>query len=260
MTRSLSSPMGYRLTSSIAQASLPSSSSTMHNVPAEPWPNDFNRANREMSLSQKDTIPNRHTPSSSAPIQRPSTATTCYDAKSLETVLPPKRQLPFLKPAPQKTSNRPATSSDQIFRKPEQTNRSVDLNSKPNALKRTGTSVSPSEYPSNLSRPSTTPIAPVNEPMALPCPASLNDERRPQHLQATNAAQYAPVSNTSSLQQTPEIPSPDLFANLSSYLSSPTAERTKDLENWICQHIEDDGFVQLCQDVEGIWRRFAVGK
>jgi hypothetical protein len=48
--------------------------------------------------------------------------------------------------------------------------------------------------------------------------------------------------------------------DLSSYLASPTAERTMKLENWICRSIEDDGFLQLCEDVEGIWRRFALGR
>lgn len=49
-------------------------------------------------------------------------------------------------------------------------------------------------------------------------------------------------------------------SDLSSYLSAPTRERTTQLENWICTHLEDDGFLQLCQDIDGIWGRFALGK
>lgn len=52
---------------------------------------------------------------------------------------------------------------------------------------------------------------------------------------------------------------PLILSDLSSYLSAPTRERTIQLENWICAHIEDDGFLQLCQDVEGVWRRIALG-
>lgn len=47
--------------------------------------------------------------------------------------------------------------------------------------------------------------------------------------------------------------------NLALYLASPTPERVAFLENWMCELIEDDKFMQLCQDVEGTWRRFAFG-
>lgn len=46
---------------------------------------------------------------------------------------------------------------------------------------------------------------------------------------------------------------------LSLYLSSPTPERIAFLENWMCELIEDDRFMTLCQDVEATWRRFAFG-
>lgn len=46
---------------------------------------------------------------------------------------------------------------------------------------------------------------------------------------------------------------------LSTYLGAPTPERIAFLENWMCELIEDDGFMALCQDVEVTWRRFAFG-
>lgn len=46
---------------------------------------------------------------------------------------------------------------------------------------------------------------------------------------------------------------------LASYLSAPTPERVAFLENWMCELIEDDKFMALCQDVESTWRRFAFG-
>ena len=48
--------------------------------------------------------------------------------------------------------------------------------------------------------------------------------------------------------------------DLSSYISEPTQQRTAKLQNWICEHIDDDAFLQLCQDVEGAWVRIALGK
>jgi hypothetical protein len=48
--------------------------------------------------------------------------------------------------------------------------------------------------------------------------------------------------------------------HLAQYLAAPTPERIAFLENWICELIEDDRFMNLCQDVEGTWRRFAFGK
>ncbi|KAI1960656.1 hypothetical protein LOZ58_003729 [Ophidiomyces ophidiicola] len=48
-------------------------------------------------------------------------------------------------------------------------------------------------------------------------------------------------------------------ADLSSYLSSPPSERSKLVESWVCQQLESDEFLALCQDVEGVWKRIAFG-
>ncbi|PLB55480.1 hypothetical protein P170DRAFT_506072 [Aspergillus steynii IBT 23096] len=221
-------------TSSItaAQTSLPSSSSTMPNVPAESWPNDRNRSGpRDTNISQdiapRDPIPGQ---SNNALIRRPSTATTCYDAKSLETILPPKRQLPFLNPGPQEANKRPTTSSGHIFRKPEHTNLS------------------------GLSKPTNTSITPSTGSGSLPFPPPNNEK----HHQSMNTE---PVQNKPSQQESLDIQNPHLRSeNLSAYVSSSTEERTKSLANWICQQIEDEKFVQLVQDMDGTWERLALGK
>ncbi|GKZ26375.1 hypothetical protein AbraCBS73388_002459 [Aspergillus brasiliensis] len=49
-------------------------------------------------------------------------------------------------------------------------------------------------------------------------------------------------------------------ADLSSYMSTPTEERMTRLETWVCSQLEDDGFLELCRDVEGIWQRIAFGR
>jgi hypothetical protein len=46
---------------------------------------------------------------------------------------------------------------------------------------------------------------------------------------------------------------------LSEYVKAPTKERSAFLEKWMCELIQDDNFVSLCEDVEGTWRRFAFG-
>ncbi|KKA25794.1 hypothetical protein T310_0180 [Rasamsonia emersonii CBS 393.64] len=48
-------------------------------------------------------------------------------------------------------------------------------------------------------------------------------------------------------------------ADLSSYLEIPESERSALVDSWICEQLEDDGFVTLCQDVERVWRRIAFG-
>ena len=48
-------------------------------------------------------------------------------------------------------------------------------------------------------------------------------------------------------------------SDLSSYIIAPTPERIMRLENWICEHIQDDDFLGLCQDMEGVWKRVAFG-
>ena len=51
----------------------------------------------------------------------------------------------------------------------------------------------------------------------------------------------------------------NMTANLSAYLDSPASDRASLVENWICEQLEDDAFIQLCEDVEGVWRRIALG-
>lgn len=48
-------------------------------------------------------------------------------------------------------------------------------------------------------------------------------------------------------------------SDLSAYLSTPNAERTALVESWVCSQLENDAFLALCQDVEGVWRRIAFG-
>lgn len=49
-------------------------------------------------------------------------------------------------------------------------------------------------------------------------------------------------------------------SQFASYLSAPTPERIAFLENWMCELIDDDHFMTLCEDVEATWKRFAFGR
>ena len=60
-------------------------------------------------------------------------------------------------------------------------------------------------------------------------------------------------------QQQQQQQQSNIIPDLASYISAPTTERIARLENWICEHIQDDDFLRLCQDVEGVWKRVAFG-
>ncbi|OAL63782.1 hypothetical protein A7C99_6184 [Trichophyton rubrum] len=47
--------------------------------------------------------------------------------------------------------------------------------------------------------------------------------------------------------------------DLSSYASRPNAERSDLIESWVCQQLQNDSFITLCQDMEGVWKRLAFG-
>ncbi|PGH11048.1 hypothetical protein AJ79_05090 [Helicocarpus griseus UAMH5409] len=48
-------------------------------------------------------------------------------------------------------------------------------------------------------------------------------------------------------------------ADFSSYLTTPSSQRAALVESWVCGQLENDAFLALCQDVEGVWRRIAFG-
>ncbi|PKX95593.1 uncharacterized protein P174DRAFT_459111 [Aspergillus novofumigatus IBT 16806] len=117
----------------------------------------------------------------------------------------------------------------------------------PGALKRSTTSIPPLTL---VERPLSQPIpsiSPVGQPATIPGPQQMHIHEQQPMIERRNNISH---------RREQQDPTP---ADLSSYLSAPTQERTARLENWICQNLENDGFVKLCQDVEGIWRRIAFG-
>lgn len=141
-------------------------------------------------------------------------------------MLPPKRDLPFLKPS-QKSSQRiedviPDSQASQISQRLVPTQSQLE----PVQIARTIPDSQPSQ----------------SEQQAVPVPV----QSQPDPVRTRSAeSERAPVS---------------VESRFASYLSAPTPERIAFLENWMCELIEDDQFLALCEDVEATWKRFAFGK
>jgi hypothetical protein len=205
---------------------------------------------------------------------KPSTTAACHDITTLSQLLPPKRELPFSKPPAKRsrtTAQEPSTTSQSQQQsagvqiptttendaataappssqapgkeKPTQRRKAAT----PGALKRSTTSIPP------LTLAEEPPTQPIQSISSLVQPATIPGT------QQVHIHEQQPLfesSNNIGHRHGQQDPTP---AELSSYLSAPTQERTARLENWICQNLENDGFIKLCQDVEGIWRRIAFG-
>ncbi|TPX25900.1 hypothetical protein DIZ76_011357 [Coccidioides immitis] len=103
---------------------------------------------------------------------------------------------------------------------------------------------------------------------ARPSPARSAVQLLPQTSNLSYSASSNPPqipSQQSHIDSQPNISTVPVTSNLltttdlSSYLSTPTTERSALVESWVCQQLESDGFLALCQDVECVWKRIAFG-
>lgn len=212
---------------------------------------------------------------------RLATVAAYHDEQQLNEMLPPKRELPFTKSSHGKSG----------VKNPSQTSRE-QLN--PQILPSSNTPVAPqmshaaTEHKapeaqelfipdSQQSQPLTQTQPPAQESQVSPMSSQLHPLPYP-GMGSNEADQQLPGPAESNLpvephrngtsdnnrnEQTQPLPSrPERVSEaeqLASYISAPTAERIAFLENWMCELIEDDKFMTLCQDVEATWRRFAFG-
>lgn len=209
---------------------------------------------------------------SQGPNARSTRSSAHYDESQLNQMLPPKRQLPFAKP----NRKRIRTSSSQLDIAPSMSQTTIaDQILEPpssqirhpltrgNNLERCESVQSESQsQPLIPTQPhpdiaDTSPISP-EPPSAQPYPLSTTADERQVPSSALQAFNGPAGSSDAVVQQT-QPTAGTLEDQLALYLSSPTPERVAFLENWMCDLIEDDNFMQLCQDVEGTWRRFAFG-
>lgn len=201
---------------------------------------------------------------------RPASTPAYHDEGQLNRMLPPRRELPFSKAGKRKSRD------DSISeRTPEQFVPESSTEQEANALRiqrpdplseikapSRHDSYFPDSQPQSQSQfqpfPSTQQDqargSPELQPSAAPCqhiPRTVIRGRSPENAdtQLVQTQEYIPTyGNTSTENQ------------LEQYVKSPSAERIAFLENWMCELLDDDKFLTLCQDVEGTWRRFAFGQ
>lgn len=233
-----------------------------------------------------------------------SASSTIQSHELLNQILPPKRELPFVKPAAkkprnstQRTPRKPTTFSLPSSARSETSGlqRSVPICSQEaktvqpdgdhnitnesrvlhpprpqenNALPHPFEHLPPSGQPSlpnsnppnpkslNIEQallPATSPINAQERSVPTPVAANNNNAPSPTHPQVSQPSNPPPLPEN---RNAGTITSSDL----SSYLQTPTPERSALIESWICQQLQDDGFLTLCEDMEGVWRRIAFGR
>lgn len=200
--------------------------------------------------------------------QAPSRLSTgpIYHDQELNQMLPPKRDLPFtkLKSKMSRADTASLKSSQQIV--PESSY------PEPDYLKQRESFLSESQSLQLIQ------TQPYPETMALSQESARIQATLPYPGVSTESQQPGPVSSVAgtnkrartdgghinaSIIQAPQsarwsVPM-SLEEQLSEYVKAPTKERSAFLEKWMCELIQDDNFVSLCEDVEGTWRRFAFG-
>lgn len=268
---------------------------------------------------------------------RPSTAPVYHDTQLLNQILPPKRELPFSKPAGKKTAqsakSRTTNKLSDREKRPESSpyfpTTATDMDTSPTHPGLTGGIAATSESRDSRNSASlgenktTIPPPPPPDRSLQPdseVERSLQADPLPQHHPELSVPFIRPnnifsnggaitesqshLSPPSTVAQTSQIllnPQPEeetwkvsstntgsswdnntaipptaaaaaaaaittaatkiiTSTDLSSYLSTPTPERTALVESWVCQQLEDDGFLKLCEDVEGVWKRIAFGR
>ncbi|CAG8270500.1 unnamed protein product [Penicillium salamii] len=175
-----------------------------------------------MGKPLQEPLPIQDLPYSSQefPNSQLSTVSAIHDVDQLNQMLPPKRNLPFTKP----TAKRPLPADGTLKKQSHQTE----------------------EFPA-----SSQPLQPAVEPVYSGFPESQSQKLSQVASQPTEKQSHDPRPRVAPVVADDQI---------IEYLASPTPERLVFLENWMCELLEDDNFMTLCQDVEGTWRRFALGQ
>ncbi|KAL6232725.1 hypothetical protein BDW75DRAFT_13168 [Aspergillus navahoensis] len=188
-----------------------------------------------------DAIPPASPSKDTDKCHRPSTS-TCFN----DLDLPPKRVLPF--------SNRAAKRSRPSPKAAEK----APL--KDSGIDTAGVLSSPAKPRKKASAPRTTKgrRSPKKNHTA-PTPSTPLEDH-PKSLNQRNTTITTTAKTTSIPGTVSEWVHLAMPANLAKYTSEPTAERTANLQAWLCAHLEDPNFLQLCEDVEGIAERFYLGK
>ncbi|KAF2804712.1 uncharacterized protein BDZ99DRAFT_525536 [Mytilinidion resinicola] len=194
---------------------------------SSPGPRDTNQIASAVRthFPHLNTIAEHEAPTSTS---RPFTAPESQ-MDSLLQMIPPRRELPFRRDGSQAGSSRPSSSID------------LPPLPRPSFSERNRNATEPSQVPKQASdRPSASASASGNTRQAPPSAASSIDR--------VVAQISAEVTSSSGSTH-----------NLASYATQAVDDRETVISDWMMQHIEDDGFMTLCEDVLGCWRRIGLG-
>ncbi|KAL4943665.1 hypothetical protein BDV06DRAFT_221019 [Aspergillus oleicola] len=190
--------------------------------------------------------------------KRPSTFMGFTGYHDVDLELPPKRELPWTKPVAKKSRPSPKEAE-----KAEASKKSITEDTSPKRRPSASLPQSPREKivvlrtlksakgpkdvqgtSAQTTSPTSNPNQPPNQPTSTPSPTETTA--------LPSTAYKIPVDSKSEYLPT--------VADLASYITATTEVRTARLEGWLCAHIGDDNFLQLCEDVEGVWQRVAFGR
>lgn len=111
---------------------------------------------------------------------------------------------------------------------------------------------------------------PPADPNPPPTANAAESETLPNNTHPTNTTnQRNPLAETTTNNRSlpiPPPPQPALLdaisqpADLSTYASLPDSRRHALVDTWICNQLEDDNFLKLCQDVDANWKRIFLGE
>ncbi|KAJ5383759.1 hypothetical protein N7517_001670 [Penicillium concentricum] len=214
------------------------------------------------------------------PSSQLSAISAIHEVDQLNQMLPPKRDLPFSKPTAKKPraasvtrttqehhrlAPSPSSQPTEPIKKSEPRPHHVVLG--PNTHSGVPDSDSQILSQTNACPEASQPLLLYEEPPASQNTALIRESAkqtsqvpnfqntsRTENNPTTSNCNHNPASNPN--EKDPAVTED----HLARYLSSPTAERIVFLENWMCELIDDDSFMALCEDVNGTWRRFAFGR
>ncbi|KXG48195.1 uncharacterized protein PGRI_020650 [Penicillium griseofulvum] len=211
------------------------------------------------------------------PSSQLSAISAIHDVDQLNQMLPPKRDLPFSKPTAKKprAASSTRTAQEHPQSAPPPSSQPIEPTKDPeprphlvvNPNTQSGVPDSDSQF---LSQPNPCPEA--SQPLLLYEEPTASQNTVPICEPVERISQVSSVQNKSQTQNKLTNPNNNSASkpndkdpastedHLARYLSSPTAERIVFLENWMCELIDDDNFMALCEDVDGTWRRFAFGQ
>ncbi|CAG7938663.1 unnamed protein product [Penicillium nalgiovense] len=250
-----------------------------------PAPNPSCQRMEPVDLSQPlhaSTLAQTSNKESDPPSSQLSTISAIHDVDQLNQMLPPKRDLPFSKP----TARKPRAAS--LTR----TTQKHPQSAPPPSSQPTEPTKDPEPYPCRLEVESndhsalpesnsqllsqTNPFPETSQPLVFyeeppasqttaPICESAEEPSQIPTVQSASHTQNIQIHSNSNRNHNQATKTNDKAPaltedHISRYLSSPTAERTAFLENWMCELINDDNFMTLCEDVDGTWRRFAFGQ